>query len=84
MDTDGNVLLDLCSGETLPVGHNHDVFISSITSNSHLDFSIINANLDAAERASSDMINMIGDVLEPHAPSGLPAVTLTSQANAAE
>ena len=27
-DADGNILLDLCSTETLPLGHNADVFIT--------------------------------------------------------
>ena len=58
--------------------------MQKITSNSHLDFSIINSNLDSSERPGRDLINLIGDVLEPHAPNGLSAVTLTTQSNAVE
>ena len=28
VDADNNVMLDLCSTENLPLGHNHDAFIS--------------------------------------------------------
>ena len=28
IDADGNVMLDLCSTENLPLGHNHEAFIS--------------------------------------------------------
>ena len=31
VDVDGNILLDLCSTESLPLGHNHDAFISVST-----------------------------------------------------
>ncbi len=34
IDVNGNVLLDLCSTETLPLGHNNDAFMKDITRNS--------------------------------------------------
>ena len=42
VDADGNILLDLCSTETLPLGHNADVFIQ--VSNSFIK-NVINLTL---------------------------------------
>ena len=33
VDVDGNVLLDLCSTETLPLGHNNDAFMKDLVRN---------------------------------------------------
>ena len=33
VDIDGNVLLDLCSTETLPLGHNNDAFMKDLVRN---------------------------------------------------
>ena len=41
VDVDGNVLLDLCSTENLPLGHNHDAFVSvRIIFKPYIDFKI--------------------------------------------
>ena len=41
VDVDGNVLLDLCSTENLPLGHNHDAFVSvRIIFKPHIVFTI--------------------------------------------
>ena len=83
-DVNGNVLLDLCSTETLPLGHNRDAFIKSVTSNKAFDVNIINAALDARDRAGSDFADNTSDVLDSLAPRGLPNVTFTGAGNAVE
>jgi len=77
-------MLDLCSTETLPLGHNNDAFIKDILSNKHLDTFIINGNLDASQRADDAFVMKAGDALEAVAPQGLPAVNLTGPNNAVE
>ena len=77
IDIDGNVLLDLCSTETLPLGHNNDAFMKSLTSNKQFDVNVINGNLDASERAEGDFADRASDALDSVAPQGLPAITFT-------
>ena len=84
VDVNGNVLLDLCSTETLPLGHNNAAFIKDLTSNKQYDVNILNSNLDAAERAESDYADRAGDLLDDIAPRGLPAVTFAGASNVVE
>ena len=84
MDVNGNVLLDLCGTESLPLGHNHDAFITNILKNSQFDVNVINGNLDAADRVDNDFADRAGDALDSIAPTGLPCVTFTGANNAVE
>jgi 4-aminobutyrate aminotransferase-like enzyme len=84
VDVDGNVLLDLCSTETLPLGHNNDAFIKDLTRSSNLDANIINSSLDASSRVDGDFADRASDALDSVAPSGLPNVTFTGPNNAVE
>ena len=84
VDVDGNVLLDLCSTETLPLGHNNDAFLKDLTSNKQFDTNVINGNLDAASRVDGDFADRVSDALDSVAPRDLPAVTLTGKGNAVE
>lgn len=82
-DADGNTMLDLCSMENLPLGHNHAEFLSILNSKD-LDYFIQNSNGSAAERASGDFAKMVNSVMSPIAPRGLGQVTLTGGRNAVE
>lgn len=84
VDVDGNVLLDLCSTETLPLGHNNEAFLKDLTRNSTFDANVINGNLDASSRVDGDFADRISDALDSVAPRGLPAITLTGRNNAVE
>jgi len=84
VDVDGNVLLDMCTTETLPLGHNNDAFIKDLVRNKNMDAFIINGSLDASSRVEDDFAVRAGDALEAVAPRGLPAVTLTGAASAVE
>ena len=84
VDVDGNVLLDLCSTETLPLGHNNEAFLKDLTRNSQFDANVINANLDAGSRVDGDFADRVSDALDSVAPRGLPAITLTGRNNAVE
>lgn len=84
VDVNGNVLLDLCSTETLPLGHNNNIFVKHLTSNKAFDVNILNANIDAAERVDNDFADRASDALDSVAPRGLPSVTFTSASNAVE
>ena len=84
VDVNGNVLLDLCGTETLPLGHNHDAFLSSLTSNKEMDANIINGNLDAMDRVDNDYADRVGDALDSVAPRDLPCVTLTAASEGVE
>ena len=84
VDVNGNVLLDLCSTETLPLGHNNDVFIKDITRNSQFDTNVINGGLDAANRVDGDFAERAGDALDSVAPRGLANVTFTGPNSAVE
>ena len=42
VDADGNVLLDMCSTETLPLGHNNDAFMKDLVRNKMFDAHVIN------------------------------------------
>lgn len=84
VDVDGNILLDMCSTETLPLGHNSDAFIKNLVSNKEFDAHIINGNLDASQRADDAFVTGAGDVLDSVAPQGLPAVTFAGSNNAVE
>lgn len=83
-DCDGNILLDLCGTETLPLGHNADVFTSNVWKKSHIDSAVINGGLDQGERAGADAGDLVQDVLMPLAPEGLSSVTLTDGSSAVE
>ena len=84
VDVNGNVLLDLCSTETLPLGHNNDVFINGLTSNKQYDSMILNGNLDASSRVDGDFADRASDALDSIAPRGLPSVTFTGPNGAVE
>ena len=77
VDVNGNVLLDLCSTETLPLGHNNDLFIKDLTRNKMYDFQVLNGNLDASSRVDGDYADRASDELDSVAPRGLPQVTFT-------
>lgn len=79
----GNVLLDLCSTETLPLGHNNEAF-NKMTSTSGFDGNIINANLDARTHVDGDFGDRASDALDSVAPTGLPNITFTGPNNAVE
>ena len=49
-----------------------------------IDFSVQNANCDAAERASGDISEKVKKIMGSVAPNGLSSVTLTGGSNAAE
>ena len=83
-DVNGNVLLDLCSTETLPLGHNNDAFIGNVTGNKAFDANVINAQLDASDRVGADFADRASDALDSVAPRGLPNVTFTGANNAVE
>lgn len=82
-DIDGNVLLDMCGTEGLPLGHNHDS-LTSLSDNKSWDQYIINSNLDAASVATSDFHSRVNNVLGSIAPAHLQAITLTGGRNASE
>lgn len=84
VDVDGNVLLDLCSTETLPLGHNNDAFMKDMVRGSKFDSNIINGSLDAVDRVDSDFADRASDALDSVAPRGLPNVTFTGSSNAVE
>lgn len=84
VDMDGNVLLDLCSTETLPLGHNNDAFIKDLAKNSQFDANIINGSLDATDRVDGDFADRASDELDSIAPRGLPNVTFTGPNSAVE
>lgn len=83
VDVDGNVLLDLCSTETLPLGHNNEAFIKDIN-NSRVDSNIINGALDASTHVDGDFADRASAALDSVAPEGLPNVTFTGPNNAVE
>lgn len=83
-DADGNVLLDLCSTENLPLGHNSEAFIKNLKSNKHMDLPIINSSLDAGARPSHDFAPSLAQTLKSVAPENLSKVTLTQGGNAVE
>jgi L-lysine 6-transaminase len=85
VDVDGNVLLDLCSTESLPLGHNPDcATVSVATSQKHLDSALINGSLDGSERSGADAGDVAQAIFEKIAPKGLQAVTLARGSNAVE
>mgnify|MGYP000999920436 CR=1 FL=1 len=84
VDVNGNVLLDLCSTETLPLGHNPDAFVKAVTSGARFDANIINASLDAMTHVDGDFADRASDVLDSLAPKGLPNVTFAGMNNAVE
>lgn len=83
-DVDGNVLLDLCGTESLPLGHNNDALIKHV--NSHKwDHFVVNAGLDAGQVSSigfSERANKLFKTLSPS--DHLQAVKLTGGRNATE
>lgn len=84
IDVNGNVLLDMCTTETLPLGHNDDAFIGNLTSNKQFDAFVINGGLDASSRVDDDFAMRAGDALDSVAPQGLPSVTFSGPNNAVE
>lgn len=84
VDVDGNVLLDLCATETLPLGHNNDAFLKDLTKGSQYDGNVINAGLDAGSRAEGDFADRAGDALDRVAPRGLCNINFTGRNNAVE
>ena len=84
VDVDGNVLLDLCSTETLPLGHNNDAFLIDLVKNKKFDANVINGNLNASDRVDGDFADRASDALDSIAPKGLPHVTFTGPNNAVE
>ena len=84
IDVNGNVLLDLCSTETLPLGHNNDAFMKDLIRNSQFDANVINSNLDASSHIDGDFADRASDALDSVAPNGLPNLTFTGPNNAVE
>ena len=84
VDADGNILLDMCSTETLPLGHNNDAFMKDLVRNKQFDVFVLNGNLDASQRAEDSFVTSAADALDAVAPQGLPAVTFSSPNNAVE
>lgn len=84
VDVDGNVLLDLCSTETLPLGHNNAAFLKDLVRSKQFDANIINGNLSASDRVDSDFADRASDALDSIAPKGLPHVTFTGPNSAVE
>jgi len=84
VDVDGNVLLDLCSTETLPLGHNNDAFLKDLLKNKNFDANVINGNLNASDRVDGDFADRASDALDSIAPKGLTNVTFTGPNNAVE
>ena len=84
VDVDGNVLLDFCSTETLPLGHNNDAFLKYLVKNKKFDANVINGNLNASDRVDGDFADRASDALDSIAPKGLPHVTFTGPNNAVE
>lgn len=84
VDCNGNMLLDLCSTETLPLGHNSDAFVKDVNRNSSFDANIINSALDASSHVDGDFADRASDALDSVAPRGLPNVTFTGANNGVE
>lgn len=61
-DVDGNVLLDMCGTESLPLGHHHDVF-NKMANNKEWDRYVVNAGLDAAAVSSIGFSNKASDLM---------------------
>lgn len=83
VDVNGNVLLDLCSTETLPLGHNNDAF-AKMVNKSGFDGNVINANLNARTHVDGDFADRASDALDSVAPPGLSNITFTGPNNAVE
>lgn len=68
-DSDGNHMLDLCTTEYLPLGHNHKAFLDQIDSK-EVDFHMINLGLNTSVITSSDSIQLHDSVMSRIAPAG--------------
>lgn len=82
-DVDGNTLLDLCSTENQPLGHNADAFTALFDSWKY-DNAINNAALDASHYSPAELAEKARAVLGPLAPARLQAITLVDGRNATE
>jgi 4-aminobutyrate aminotransferase-like enzyme len=82
-DSDGNHMLDLCSGEYLPLGHNHHAFVSQID-NKDLDHHMLNLGLDASILSSPESVQLTNEVMSQIAPYGMKHATLTNGSSAVE
>lgn len=83
-DVDGNVLLDLCGTESLPLGHNHNALIKHVN-NWKWDHYVVNAGLDAGNHASdgfSQRASTLFNALRPN--PRLEGVRLTTGRSATE
>lgn len=73
-DADGNTMLDLCSAELNPVGYNHDVF-KSLISSADVDAALIN-HYSATTTASAGYGELVKETMEKVAPASGLGVTL--------
>jgi len=80
---DGNTLLDLCSTESLPLGHNSDALLKSV-SQKKWDQHVINSAVDAGQVVLAGLPERVNKVFGSVAPKGLPGVNLTGGKNATE
>lgn len=80
-DVDGNTMLDLCSMENLPLGHNHEVFASNFN-NKDWDKFTINSGLDASQRATRVVSEHVEAAMAPS--KSCAKVTITQGSNAVE
>ena len=66
VDTDGNVLLDLCSTETLPLGHNADVFtkvsLMDLT-HKHLSCRVLLARSSMMQLLSTETLTLLRELV---------------------
>jgi len=82
-DADGNVLLDLSSMETLPLGYNHAAFMTQVNSK-EIDTFIMNNQLAADFTFSANLAEKLRESFASIAPKGLNGVTLVNGQNAVE
>lgn len=79
-DADGNVMLDLVSGEHNPLGHNHELF-KNFTWGKDADSAIINS-CAADHVASAGFAAEVKSTFSAVAPKGLNGIHLVNQNNA--
>jgi 4-aminobutyrate aminotransferase-like enzyme len=81
-DVDGNTLLDMCSMENLPLGHNHPELLKAI-GDASWDASIMNSSVDTSQRVAGDLLDKaITSLTATHA--SMSTTTLTSESSAVE
>jgi 4-aminobutyrate aminotransferase / (S)-3-amino-2-methylpropionate transaminase len=80
VDADGNTMLDLTSGDFLPLGYNHDLYQSFVWGKD-ADSSLING-CSADMFASANFGALVKSTIGSVAPDGLKGVTLVNDTNA--